>query len=87
MIQATVSAGFPLRWVENKEIQGLFHFLNPAIKLPGRKTLGGRILNDESKTLEEEMTKQLKNDSVGVSVGLRNSCNRLKGCNCMSIKL
>ena len=68
MIQATVSAGFPLRWVENKEIQELFHFLNPAIKLPGRRALGGRILNDESKTLEEEMTKKLINDSVGVTL-------------------
>jgi len=68
MIQATVSAGFPLRWVENKEVQELFHFLNPALILPGRKTLGGRILNDESKILENEMTKKLMNDSVGVTL-------------------
>jgi hypothetical protein len=68
MIRATVSAGFPLRWVENKEIQELFHFLNPGLKLPGRISLGGRILNDESKTLEVEMTKKLKEDSVGVTL-------------------
>ncbi|GBC24452.2 ribonuclease H-like domain-containing protein [Rhizophagus irregularis DAOM 181602=DAOM 197198] len=68
MIQATVSAGFPLRWVENKEVQELFHFLNPALILPRRKTLGGRILNDESKILENEMTKKLMNDSVGVTL-------------------
>ncbi|CAB4432851.1 unnamed protein product [Rhizophagus irregularis] len=68
MIQATVSAGFPLRWVENKKIQELFHFLNPALILPGRKTLGGHILNDKSKILENEMTKKLMNDSVGVTL-------------------
>ncbi|EXX77471.1 hypothetical protein RirG_023440 [Rhizophagus irregularis DAOM 197198w] len=68
MIQATVSAGFPLRWVENKEVQELFHFLNPALILPERKTLGGRILNDESKILENEMTKKLMNDSVSVTL-------------------
>ncbi|RGB23488.1 hypothetical protein C1646_774429 [Rhizophagus diaphanus] len=65
MIQATVSAGFPLRWVENKEVQELFHFLNPALILPGRKTLGGRTLNDKSKVLENKMTMKLKNDSKG----------------------
>ncbi|CAB4398255.1 unnamed protein product [Rhizophagus irregularis] len=70
MIQATVSAGFPLRWVKNKKVQELFHFLNPALILPGCKTLGGRILNDESKILENEMTKKLMNDSVDVTLTL-----------------
>jgi hypothetical protein len=68
IIRATVSAGFSLRWVENKEVQELFQFLNPALKLPGRKTLGGRILDDESKALENEMIQKLKNDSVGITL-------------------
>src|SRR5215469_8578841 len=68
MIRATVSAGFSLRWVENKEIQELFYFLNPGLKLPGRRSLGGRILDDESKTLQIEVTKKLKEDSTGVTL-------------------
>jgi len=38
------------------------------LQLPGRKTLGGRILDNESKTLENEMIQNLKNDSVGVTL-------------------
>ena len=47
--------------VENKEVQELFHFLNPALKLLGHKALEGHVLNDESKALENEMTQTLKN--------------------------
>ena len=36
--------------------------------MPGRKALGGRILDNESKTLENEMIQNLKNDSVGVTL-------------------
>src|SRR5207237_531824 len=68
IIRATVSAGFSLRWVENKEVQELFYFLNPALKLPGRRVLGERVLDDESKALENEMTQVLKNDTVGVTL-------------------
>ena len=53
MIRATVSAGFSLRWVENNEVQELFQFLNLALKLPGRKTLRGRILNDKRSTASQ----------------------------------
>ncbi|GES82469.1 zinc finger BED domain-containing protein 1-like [Rhizophagus clarus] len=68
LIQVTVSAGFSLQWVKNKEIQELFYFLNPALKLPGRKTLGGRILDDESKILENEITQKLKDDPVRITL-------------------
>ena len=54
--------------MENKEVQELFYFLNPALKLPSRKTLGGRILNAESKDLQIEMVQKLKADSVGVTL-------------------
>jgi len=30
--------------------------------------LGGRVLDDESKALENEMTQTLKNDSVGITL-------------------
>jgi len=68
MIRATVSAGFSLQWVENKEVQELFYFLNPALKLPRRKSLGGRILDVESKILDNEMMQKLKNDPVGITL-------------------
>ena len=68
IIWATVSAGFSLHWVENKEIQELFYFLNSALKLLGRKALGGRILNNESKILENEMSQTLKDDPVGITL-------------------
>ena len=67
-IRATVSADWALHWVENKEVQELFCFLNPAIKLPGRQALGERILNNEIKILETEMEQKLKADSVGVTL-------------------
>ena len=54
--------------MENKEVQELFYFLNPALKLPGRRVLGERVLDDESKALENEMTQVLKNDTVGVTL-------------------
>ncbi|GES91435.1 ribonuclease H-like domain-containing protein [Rhizophagus clarus] len=65
---ATLSARFSLQWVENKEIQELFYFLNPALKLPGHKALEGRILDDESKILENEMTQKLKDDPIGITL-------------------
>jgi hypothetical protein len=51
--------------VQNKEVRELFEFLNPTLKLPGRRTLGGRILNKEVKRLEDNMVIKLKNNSVG----------------------
>lgn len=35
LIRATVSAGWSLQSVENKEVNELFSFINPIIKLPG----------------------------------------------------
>ncbi|GES91409.1 ribonuclease H-like domain-containing protein [Rhizophagus clarus] len=55
--------------VKNKKIQELFYFLNPALtKLPGRKAIRRRILDDESKILENEMIQKLKDDPVGITL-------------------
>jgi len=59
---------FSLQWVENKDVQNLFYFLNPALKIPKRKALGGRILNEESKALQNEMKQKLKADIIGVTL-------------------
>ncbi|CAG8582835.1 4007_t:CDS:2 [Ambispora gerdemannii] len=68
LIHATVSAGWALQWVDNKEVKELFSFINPTLKLPDRRVLGGQILNDESKALQVEMKQKLQNDSVGVTL-------------------
>ncbi|CAG8725580.1 5978_t:CDS:1, partial [Scutellospora calospora] len=51
--------------VQNREVQKLFQFLNPTLKLPGRRALGRRILNCEIKDLDNNMMIKLKNNSVG----------------------
>ncbi|RGB26613.1 hypothetical protein C1646_770210 [Rhizophagus diaphanus] len=48
-----------------------------ALILPGHKALEGRILNDESKILENEMTKKLMNNSVGVILAFDGWTNML----------
>jgi len=68
LIRATVSAGWSLQSVENKEVNELFSFINPAIKLPGRRALGGRILNNEVKSLQLQLENKIKNDPVGVTL-------------------
>ena len=55
LIRATVSAGWSLQSVENKEVNELFSFINPTIKLPGWRALGGRILNNEVKSLQLQL--------------------------------
>jgi hypothetical protein len=54
--------------VENKEVLELFHFINPALKLPGRKALGGTILKAEAQDLQTEMARKLRADSVGITL-------------------
>ena len=68
LIRATVSAGWSLQSVENKEVNELFSFINPTIKLPGRQALGGRILNNEVKSLQLQLENKIKNDPVGVTL-------------------
>ena len=35
-----------MQWVNKPEAKELFEFLNPFLKLPDRRSLGGEILND-----------------------------------------
>jgi len=37
VLKATISNGWSFRWVENKDSQEMFTFLNPNLKLPTRK--------------------------------------------------
>jgi hypothetical protein len=45
LLQLTVSCGWALSWVNKPEAKQLFDFLNPFLKLPDRRLLGGKILN------------------------------------------
>jgi hypothetical protein len=44
LARITASAGFPLSWVENPEVEGLFQEFLPGAKLPSRGTLTRRII-------------------------------------------
>ena len=44
LLRLTVSCGWALSWVNNPEAKELFDFLNPFLKLPDRRVLGGDIL-------------------------------------------
>jgi hypothetical protein len=48
LLRITVSNGFAFKWIESEEVKSLFRWLNPNIKLPNRKALSGRILNNAS---------------------------------------
>ena len=45
-VASIVSCGWALHWVNKPEAKELFEFLNPYLKLPDRKLLGGKILQD-----------------------------------------
>lgn len=44
LARATASAGLPLAWVDNPDVEDLFEFLQPAANLPSRKVLTNRII-------------------------------------------
>ncbi|CAG8751144.1 2356_t:CDS:2, partial [Cetraspora pellucida] len=65
LLHATVSASLALQWIQNEEVQELFYFVNPSLKLPGCCSLGGRILNNEVKKYNYDMITKLKNNLIG----------------------
>lgn len=44
LARATASAGIPLAWVDNPDVEDLIEFLQPAAKIPSRKVLTKRII-------------------------------------------
>jgi len=57
-----------LHWVNNPEARELFEFLNPFLKLPDRKTLGGDILTNAVSDGNDAMEIALKEDPVGITL-------------------
>lgn len=68
LLRLTVSCGWALSWVNNPEAKELFNFLNPLLKLPDRRLLGGDILNEAVKNTDEAMDNALKEDQAGVTL-------------------
>ena len=60
LLKVTVSCGWALSWVNNPEVRELFNFLNPLIKLPDRRTLGGKILTKAMEKVDDAMNTVLK---------------------------
>ncbi|GET54624.1 ribonuclease H-like domain-containing protein [Rhizophagus irregularis DAOM 181602=DAOM 197198] len=60
-----LSCGWALSWVNNPEAKELFDFLNPFIKLPDRRVLGGDILKQVVSEADKVMETTLKEDPVG----------------------
>jgi hypothetical protein len=68
LIRLTVSCGWALHWVNKPEAKELFEFLNPYLKLPDRKLLGGKILKNAVSEENKAMQVALKEDQVGVTL-------------------
>ena len=69
-MRVTISCGFSLSWVNNKEVIELFRFLSPQIQLPDRKTLSGKILHEAVIDLNNTMIEKLKSDRIGITLSL-----------------
>jgi hypothetical protein len=66
-LRMTVSNGLPFSFVENEETKALFEFIAPGLTLPNRKAIGGRILKNTAKSLQENIIKTAENDKNGVT--------------------
>ncbi|CAG8824414.1 14095_t:CDS:1, partial [Cetraspora pellucida] len=51
----------------NKETKALFDFIMPGFNLPKHKILGGRVLTEASKNLQDEILKIAQNDKNSVT--------------------
>jgi hypothetical protein len=66
-VRMTISNGLPFSFVENEETRALFEFVAPGLVLPNRKAIGGRILNDAAKSLQDNIVKTSASDKDGVT--------------------
>jgi hypothetical protein len=68
LLRLSVSCGWALSWVNKPEAKELFDFLNPFLKLPDRRVLGGEILNRIVNEADKAMEVALKEDPVGITL-------------------
>jgi len=70
LLRITVSNGFAFKWIESEEVKSLFRWLNPNIRLPNRKALSGRILDNATLKHNNWMEEQASNSEHGVTIAL-----------------
>jgi len=68
LLRLTVSCGWALHWVNKPEAKELFEFLNPHLKLPDRRALGGQILEAAVSEADKAMHEALREDPTGVTL-------------------
>lgn len=68
LLRLSVSCGWALSWTNKPEAKELFEFLNPFLKLPDRRVLGGEILKQVVTESDKVMESMLKEDPVGVTL-------------------
>ena len=66
-LRMTVSNGLPFSFVENEETKALFEFIAPELTLSNCKAIGGRILKNTAKSLQENIIKAAENDKNRVT--------------------
>ena len=66
-LRMTVSNGLSFSFVKNEETKALFEFIAPGLTLPNRKAIGGRILKNTAKSLQENIIKAAENDKNEVT--------------------
>ena len=57
-----------MQWINNPEAKELFEFLNPFLKLPDRRNLGGQILTNAVSERDRAMEVALREDPIGVTL-------------------
>ena len=70
LLNAVVSANWPLQSVSNPQVKKLFNYLRPAVNLPGRNLLSGRVLQDRIEKLNTSEKKVLAAALGGFEVRL-----------------
>ena len=57
-----------MQWINNPEAKELFEFLNPFLKLPDHRNLGGQILTNAVSERDRAMEVALREDPIGVTL-------------------
>ncbi|RHZ77864.1 hypothetical protein Glove_170g15 [Diversispora epigaea] len=68
LLRLSLSCGWAFHWVNKPEVEELFNFLNPHLKLPDRRLLAGSILTDTIKDSNILTLKTLQEDQIGVTL-------------------
>ena len=68
VLRATVSCGWPFRWVENEEAREMINFANSALPLPSRKNLARNILEDTVKDIKLSLESIAQSEKIGLTV-------------------